>query len=171
MVCFTPLLFLPVYLYVNVGPWGLLAAAWPAPLHIHHFAGSTSRRLAASPLHPSCPSLPLLAVWMNVSSLSPWLSDFRTVRFSVSSGFLFFNCCPSFGCTRRPSVSTYTSISAGSPKCRFFLQNDESHSPTETRDLDPSYTSALTKDLICPIFQKESKTFPRQSNNSEIQQL
>ena len=40
---------------------------------------------------PACPSLPLLPVWMKVSSLSPWLSDFHTVRFSVSSGcFLFF---------------------------------------------------------------------------------
>ena len=29
----------------------------------------------------SCPSLPLLPVWMNVSSLSPWLLDFHTVRF------------------------------------------------------------------------------------------
>ena len=42
---------------------------------------------------PGCPSLPLLPVWMNVSSLTPWLSDFHTVRFSVSSGcfFLFLN--------------------------------------------------------------------------------
>ena len=63
-----------------------------------------------------CPSPPLLPVRMNVSSLSPWLSDFHTVRFSVSSGcFLFLNCCcPSFGCARRHSVSTYTSILAGS---------------------------------------------------------
>ena len=28
---------------------------------------------------PGCPSPPLLPVWMNVSSLSPWLSDFHTV--------------------------------------------------------------------------------------------
>ena len=48
---------------------------------------------------PGCQSLPLLLVWMNVSSLSPWLSDFHTVQFSVSSGcFSFLNCCcPSFG--------------------------------------------------------------------------
>ena len=26
-----------------------------------------------------CPSLPLLLVWMNVSSTTPWLSDFHTV--------------------------------------------------------------------------------------------
>ena len=41
VVCFAPLLFLPVYLCTNVGPWGfpattfwgLLAAAWPVPFH------------------------------------------------------------------------------------------------------------------------------------------
>ena len=34
---------------------------------------------------------------MNVSSLTPWLSDFHTVQFSVSSGwFLFFNLLLSF---------------------------------------------------------------------------
>ena len=83
---------------------------------IHHLAGSTSLCLATSLLHPGCLSLPLLPVWMKVSSLSPWLSGFHTVRFSVSSGcFLFLNCCcPSFGCARRHSVSTYASILAGS---------------------------------------------------------
>ena len=83
---------------------------------IHHLTGSASRLLAASPLCPGCPSPPFLPVWMNVSSLSPWLLDFHTVRFSVSSRFLFLNCCPSFDCARRCSVSTYASIWAGSPK-------------------------------------------------------
>ena len=98
----------------------------------HHLVGSASCSLAcpvpqsatllgppavpcceSSP--PSCLSLPLLPVWMNVSSLSPWLLDFHTVWFSGSSGcFLFLNCCcPSFGCARRHSVSTYASILAG----------------------------------------------------------
>ena len=64
---------------------------------------------------PGYPPLSLLPVWMNVSSLSPWLSDFHTVRFSVSSGwFLFLNCCCPSGCARRHSVSTYASILAGS---------------------------------------------------------
>ena len=59
-----------------------------------HVTRSASCRLALSPLCPSCPSLPLLPVWMNVSSLTPWLLDFHTVLFSVSSGwFLFLNCC------------------------------------------------------------------------------
>ena len=39
LVCFAPLLFLLVYLCVNVGLWGLLAAAWPALFHNppHHW--------------------------------------------------------------------------------------------------------------------------------------
>ena len=87
---------------------------------------SQSRHGNASPLHPGCPSPPLLSVWMNVSSLSPWLLDFYTVRFSVSSGwFLFLNCCcPSFGCARRHSVSTYTSILARSLTIVFFQHFD-----------------------------------------------
>ena len=78
---------------------------------------------------PSCPSLPLLPVWMNVSSLSPWLSDFLTVRFSVSSGcFLFLNCCcPSVGCGRRCSVSTYASILAG--RLETILESTDSGAP------------------------------------------
>ena len=123
VVCFTPMPFLPVYLCKNVGPqglpvttlWGLLATAWPAHSTIRHLTGSTSRCLAVSPIRPSCLSPPLLLVWMNVSSLSPWFSDFHTVRFSVSSGcFLFLNCCCVFGCVGRLSVSTYASILAGS---------------------------------------------------------
>ena len=54
-------------------------------------------------LHPifnterCCPYPPLLPVWMNVSSLTPWLSDFHTVQFSGSSGyFLFLNLLLSF---------------------------------------------------------------------------
>ena len=75
--------------------------------------------LESSP--PSCASPPCLPVWMNVSSLSPWLSDFHTVWFSVSSGcVLFLNSCPSFGCVRRHSVSTYASTLARSLKSCFF---------------------------------------------------
>ena len=36
-------------------------------------------------LLPDCLSLLLLLVWINVSSLTPWLSDFHTVQFSGSS--------------------------------------------------------------------------------------
>ena len=124
MVCFAPLPFLPVYLCMNVGLqglpattlWGLLAAIWPAPFH------NLPPRWIRQPhccesLWPSCLSPPLLPVWMNISSLSPWLLDFCTVPLFVSSCcFLSLNCCcPSFGCVRRRSVSTYASIVAGSP--------------------------------------------------------
>ena len=33
VVCFAPPPFLPVYLCMNVEPWGLLAAAWPVLFH------------------------------------------------------------------------------------------------------------------------------------------
>ena len=74
-----------------------------------------------SPVRPSCPSSPLVLVWTTVSSLSPWLLHFCVVWFSVSSDyFLFLNCCPSFGCVRRRSVSTYTSILVPSKYIRYF---------------------------------------------------
>ena len=58
---------------------------------------SASHCLARSPLCPCCPSLSLLPVWVNVSSLTSWLSDFHTVWFSGSSGyFLFLNLLLSF---------------------------------------------------------------------------
>ena len=130
MVCFTPLLFFPVYLCANVVTQSLPATiCGVCQLQLglslsttHHLAGSSSHRLAVTPLCPGCPSPPLLLVWMNVSSLSPWLSDLHTVLFSVSSGcFLFLNCCcPSFGCVRRHSLSTYTSILSGSYSCVLF---------------------------------------------------
>ena len=86
MVCLTPQLFLPVYPHTNVGPRSLPAATLP-----------TSVLLARNPLRLCCLSLPLLLDWMNVSSLTPWWSDFYTVLFSGSSGcFLFFNLLLSF---------------------------------------------------------------------------
>ena len=73
---------------------------------------SASSSFAMCPLCPSCPSPPLQSVWMNVSSLNPWLSDFHAVRVSGSSGCFCFSigCYPSFGCARKQSVSTYASI-------------------------------------------------------------
>ena len=102
------------FIHPNVGLPTTPAAASPGPPAAIFLAPSSSHNLAVSPLclaarlHPS--------YWLDVSSLTPWLSDLHTVRFSVSSGcFLFLNChCPSFGCARRHSVSTYASILAGS---------------------------------------------------------
>ena len=92
------------------------AAALPSPLHNLPPPGSASHRLVMSPLRPAahlCP--PLLPVWVSVSSLSPWLSDFHTVRFSVTAHcFFVFKLLLSFCCVRRHSVSTYVSILAGS---------------------------------------------------------
>ena len=70
-VCFTCQLFLQVYPHANVGLPGPPAATSPAQ--------SSSRCLAMSPLCPGSRSPPLLPVWMNVSSLTPWLLDFHKV--------------------------------------------------------------------------------------------
>ena len=51
---------------------------------------SVSHCLISHLLHPSLPSSPLLPIWINVSSLTPWLSDFHTVQFSGSSGWFCF---------------------------------------------------------------------------------
>ena len=121
--------------FIYVGMWGTGSAS-------HHLVGSASCSLAcpvpqsatllgppAATFPPSSqprlPLPPLLPVWINVSSLSPWLLDFHTVQFSVSSGcFLFLNCsCPSFGCVQRHSVSTYASILARSSRRLYFSTN------------------------------------------------
>ena len=77
VVCLAPQLFLPAYPHTNVGPPVLPAAA----SHTHHLAGC--------PLHPSCASPLLPQVWVNVPSLTLWLSDFHTVQFSGRSGCFF----------------------------------------------------------------------------------
>ena len=50
---------------------------------------SSRHRLTTCPLCPSCPSPPPPPVWMNVFSLTPWLSDFQIVWYSSSSGYFF----------------------------------------------------------------------------------
>ena len=88
-VCLTPQLFLPFYLHAHVGLPGLPATTLPTPV----LQPLPCRK--SSP--PGCQSLPLLPVWMNVSSLTPWLSDFHTIQFSVGScWFLYLNLLLSF---------------------------------------------------------------------------
>ena len=72
-------LFLLVYLHAKVGLPASATATW-----------SSSCCLGYCSLHPGCPSSPLLRVWMNVSSLTPWLLDFHTVQFSASSCCFLF---------------------------------------------------------------------------------
>ena len=72
------------------------------------------------PCKSSLPKLPISALPTSLDEcfLTPWFLDFHIVQFSVSSDWFLFLNCPSFGCARRHSVSTYTSILARSP---FFL--------------------------------------------------
>ena len=77
-VCLAPQLFLPVYLHANGDH--MVHQLSPCP------PWSSSYCLATSPLHSSCPSPPLLPVWM-VDSLVV-----RLLYSSDSSGwFLFLN--------------------------------------------------------------------------------
>ena len=99
-------------------PWVLLSVSlpscssrfistrmWDCALHqplsgpsaSHRPPWSSSHHLASSPLRPGVLYLPLLPVWMNISSVTPWLLDFHTVQFSGSSGcFLFLSLLLSF---------------------------------------------------------------------------
>ena len=81
VVCLTPQLFLQVYPHANVGLPTPPATTLPATVLLWVLSA-----LAA-----------LLPVWMNVSFLIPWLSDFYTVWFSVNSGcFWLLNLLLSF---------------------------------------------------------------------------
>ena len=116
----------PVYLCMNVGPWGATRHS-ACPVLRHSESGPLGlsvqmcgRRVCqcldclprsshtppvsvlpqpreSSP--PRCPSPPLLPVWMYVSFLSTWCQTSLRFNFSVSSG-----------CSRRHSVSTYATI-------------------------------------------------------------
>ena len=88
-VCLTSQLFLPVYPHANVGLPSMPAATLPTPVF---------QPLPCCESSPSsCLSLPLLPMWMNVFSLTPWLLGFHKVQFSVSSGcILFLNLLLSF---------------------------------------------------------------------------
>ena len=103
-VCLPPQLFLLVYLHTNVRPPSSLTAALLCILSA-----------------PAALPQPVL-VWMNVSSLTPWLLDFYTVQFSGSSGyFLFLNLLSFFWLCEEESVSTYASILSGSPGVFFLI--------------------------------------------------
>ena len=124
-VFFAPLPFLLVYLCTNVGPQDLLAAALPAPFH-----NLPPRWVRQPPCHesslPGCLSPPLLPVWMNVSSLSPCLSDFHALRFSVSSGcFFVFKLLLSFFwlCEEAQCVYLHLHLGQKSQYCEHFLKD------------------------------------------------
>ena len=84
---------------------------------IHHLTGSTSPCLAANPLYPSCLSVPLLLVWMNVSFFISLVVRLPySLIFCQFWLFFVFKLLLSFFwlCEEAQCVSTYTSILAGS---------------------------------------------------------
>ena len=78
-----------------------------------------------------------LPVWMNVSSLTPWLSDFHTVWFSGSSSyFLFLNWLLSFfWLCKEEKISTYSFILAGSPIVHLYTGKDQVDTKTKIQCL------------------------------------
>ena len=122
MVFFAPPPFLLVYLCGNVGLqdlpattlWGLLAAAWPAPFHNPPPCCESS--LPRLPVSAPPTGLDECLFFISLVVGLPYTSVFHQLWW-----FLFLNhCCPSFGCARRHSVSTYASILVGSPLFFFF---------------------------------------------------
>ena len=114
-VSFAPLLFLPVYVCVNVGLRGLLAVALPAL-----FVPQSCCLWVWSRCQESC--LPGLCISAPPSGLDECFFFISLVVIWFSGCFLFLNCCcPSFGCVRRHSVSTYASILAGTLATVHFL--------------------------------------------------
>ena len=105
-VCLTPQLFLLVYLHANVETPDLPAA------------------LAMSPPYPGCLSLPLLPVWMNVSSWTPWLSEFHTVWFSGSCGyFLFLNFLSFWLCEEAQCIYLHLCLGWKQKHTLYFLES------------------------------------------------
>ena len=94
---------------------------WDCPLHQLqcHLPQSTSHCFAVSPLHLGCLSLSLLPVWMNVSSLTPWLLDFHTFRFPVSSGCFLNLLLPFFWLCEEAQCIYLCLLLARSPRCEF----------------------------------------------------
>ena len=81
--------------FPTLEPWGVWSHSSVVPLvsageyGIACFASHCLAHRVLQPLPWCMSSPPLLSVWMNVSYLTPWLSDFHTVRFSVRSGCFF----------------------------------------------------------------------------------
>ena len=101
---------LSVYLCSNVGPQGLLVVGLPASFVAHSasLGPTTATRVLSTPVPVSAPPTGLDKCFFFISLVVglPYSSIF--CQFWL---FLFLNCCcPSLGCARRHSVSTYASI-------------------------------------------------------------
>ena len=113
MVYLAPQLFFQVYPNSNVS-----MPNPPAILPTH----TSSSHLSVCHLCLSYPSLPLLPVWMNVSSLTPWLSNFHTVWFSGSSVlFLFLSLVLSFFWLCEEAKCIYLCLHLGLKSTYWFL--------------------------------------------------
>ena len=79
--------------FLVLEPWVVWSVLLPVvPPSLSACKGRTTRsashHLAVRPLHPSCPSLPFLPVWMNVSSLTSWCRT--SIQFDFLSALVVF---------------------------------------------------------------------------------
>ena len=102
----------------------------------------------------SCLSPPLLPVWMNVSSLTPWLLDFHTVQFSVSFGcFLFLNLLLSFFWSCEESQCVYLRLHLGRKSESYLSCNKEFVPFDHHHPINPCTThQASTKQVLVSEF-------------------
>ena len=105
-VCLAPQLFLPVYLHENMGPSSPLATASLGP------PAAALLRVLSLRLPISAPPTGLDECFFFNSLVVRLPYSWIFCQFWL---FLFLNFfCSPFGCTRRHSMSTYTSILTGS---------------------------------------------------------
>ena len=146
MVCLAPQLFLPV----------ICMQMWDCPVlqPLTCYASSL----------PGCLSLLLLLVWMNVSSLTPWLSGFHTVWFSGSSGyFLFLNLLLSFFWLFKETKYIYLHLHLGQKSWREDSQCACSFAPCLSKSWVYPYRSKRLVPMASPSFVSEifsQLTFP-----------
>ena len=94
----------------------------PPPCQVRQLLPCCLSSLPVESSQPSCSSLPFLLVWMNVYSLTPWLSEFHTVQFSVSSDcFLFLNLLSSFFWLCEEAQYIYIHVHLGRKSVLFFI--------------------------------------------------
>ena len=141
-VCFTPPPFIPVYLCVDVGPWGATRRS-ACPVLRHSESGPLGlsvrecRAEGSASGQTACPARPPLRQYrwpvsvlpLQRKSSLPWLPvsapptslDECFFFISLVSDFLAIRFSVSSVCARRRSVSTYTSILVLSLRTLFYL--------------------------------------------------
>ena len=168
----------PVYLCANVGSWGLLPAALPAPisttlslaLSVYLCATVESQGLLVvrlpAPLVPHSASLgPAMATRVLSApvpdSAPPTRLDECLFFISLVSDFLAVGFSVSSGCESRRSVSTYAAILVLS-RCLFFCSPLKTPPPSQYTVCDHMKAVPMLNPKVAPACKNKTKhnTFP-----------